>query len=423
MSAQQKSYAVPMTIIGILFFIMGFVTWVNGSLIPYLKIACQLESDFESFLVASAFFIAYGIMAIPASYVLNKTGYKKGMAASLVVMAGGALLFIPAASSRDYNMFLLGLFIIGSGLALLQTASNPYVTIVGPIESAGSRISIMGLCNKGAGILAGIIFGAIALKDADVLEKKLLTMDASAKEAALAELAGRVIGPYTIIAGVLVIMAIAVVFSPLPDIKDDGSDDGAGTVPSDNGKTSIFQFPHLFLGVLTLFLYVGVEVMAGDTIISYGKSLGIELSISRYFSQGTLAFMMLGYALGTVAIPKYFSQSAALKVSAILGAIFSVLAVVTSGWVSVGFIALLGAANALMWPAVWPLALDGLGKFTKIGSGLLVMAICGGGIVPLIYGALRESIGAREAYIMMLPCYLYILYFATKGYKVGKAKA
>jgi glucose/galactose transporter len=422
MSAPQKSYAVPMTIIGILFFIMGFVTWVNGSLIPYLKIACQLETDFESFLVASAFFIAYGVMAVPASYVLRKTGYKKGMAASLLVMAVGALLFIPAANARDYNMFLVGLFIIGSGLALLQTASNPYVTIVGPIESAGSRISIMGLCNKGAGILAGLIFGAIALKDADILEKKLLTMDASAKEAALAELAGRVVGPYMIIASVLVILAIAVVFSPLPDIKDDGSDqpDGAGV---DNGKTSIFQFPHLLLGVLTLFLYVGVEVMAGDTIISYGKSLGIELSIARYFSQGTLTFMMIGYVLGSVAIPKYFSQSAALKVSAILGAIFTVLAVVTNGYVSVAFIALLGAANALMWPAVWPLALDGLGKFTKIGSGLLVMAICGGGILPLIYGAVRESIGAREAYIIMLPCYLYILFFATKGYKLGKAKA
>jgi FHS family L-fucose permease-like MFS transporter len=423
MSAPQKSYAIPMTIIGVLFFIMGFVTWVNGSLIPYLKIACQLETDFESFLVASAFFIAYGIMAVPASYVLNITGYKKGMAASLVVMAGGALLFIPAASSRDYNMFLIGLFIIGSGLALLQTASNPYVTIVGPIESAGSRISIMGLCNKGAGILAGIIFGAIALKDADVLEKKLLTMDASAKEAALTELAGRVIGPYTIIASVLVITAIAVIFSPLPDLKDDGSDQPNDAAKADSNKTSIFQFPHLFLGALTLFVYVGVEVMAGDTIISYGKSLDIELSIARYFSQGTLAFMMLGYVLGTVAIPKYFSQSAALKVSAILGAIFTVLAVVTNGYVSVAFIALLGAANALMWPAVWPLALDGLGKFTKIGSGLLVMAIAGGGIVPLIYGALRESIGAREAYIMMLPCYLYILYFATKGYKLGKGKA
>lgn len=422
MSAQQKSYAVPMIIIGILFFIFGFVTWVNGSLIPYLKIACQLETDFESYLVTTAFFIAYAVMAIPSSFVLERTGYKKGMAIGLAIMAVGAILFIPAAESRNFNLFLTGLFIIGTGLALLQTASNPYVTIVGPIESAASRISIMGLCNKGAGILAGLIFGAIALKDADVLEKKLLTMDASAKEAALAELAGRVVGPYMIISGILVFMAIAVLFSPLPDIKDDGSDqpDGAS---ADNSKTSIFQFPHLLLGVLTLFLYVGVEVMAGDTIISYGKSLGIELSIARYFSQGTLVFMMIGYAIGAVAIPKYFSQSAALKVSAILGAIFTVGAVVTNGYVSVAFIALLGAANSLMWPAVWPLALDGLGKFTKIASGLLVMAIAGGAVLPLIYGKLLEVIGSREAYIMMLPCYLYILYFATKGYKAGRTKA
>ncbi len=419
MSNKQKSYLVPMIIIGALFFIFGFVTWVNGTLIPYLKIACQLETDLQSYLVATAFFIAYTVMAIPSSYVLRITGYKKGMAIGLFIMAIGAIIFVPAAETRNFNLFLVGLFIIGTGLALLQTASNPYVSIIGPIESAATRISIMGICNKIAGILAGLIFGYIALSDADVLVKSLETMDVATKEATLNELASRVIVPYTIIAGVLVVLAIAILFSGLPDINDNGEDE-SGVPSTSSSKTSVFQFPHLVLGVIALFLYVGVEVMAGDTIISYGKSLGIELSTARYFTQGTLAFMLVGYVVGIIAIPKYISQSKALAICAILGAIFTVLAVVTDGYVSVGFIAALGLANSLMWPAIFPLAIDGLGKFTKIGSAILIMAISGGAILPLLYGKVSLMWNTQHAYLLMVPCYLFILYFATKGFRAGK---
>lgn len=421
MTSQQKSYVFPMIIIGALFFIFGFVTWVNGTLIPYLKIACQLETDFQSYLVATAFFIAYGVMGIPSSFVLRKTGYKYGMAIGLFVMAVGAILFVPAAQARDFNLFLVGLFIIGTGLALLQTASNPYVSIIGPIESAATRISIMGIANKFAGILAGLIFGYIALKDADAVIASLETMDAVAKDATLDEMAGRVIVPYIIIAGVLVVLAVAIIFSGLPDIKDEGIEEGHDTSLSAS-KTSVFQFPHLLLGVLAIFLYVGVEVMAGDTIISYGKSLGIEMNTARFLSQLTLGFMLVGYIIGIFTIPKYMSQSYALRLSAILGVIFTIGAVVTDGFVSVTFIALLGLANALMWPAIFPLAIDGLGRFTKIAAGLLITAISGGAILPLIYGKLLEAWGPREAYIMMVPCYLYILYFAVSGYRVGRVK-
>jgi len=417
-SDKSGSYVLSITIIGILFFIFGFVTWINGTLIPYLKIACELKTDFQSYLVATAFFIAYTVMAIPSSMVLSKTGYKKGMALGLFIMAIGAILFVPAAEARNYNLFLVGLFIIGTGLALLQTASNPYATIIGPIESAAMRISIMGICNKVAGIIAGLIFGYIALKDADALVTSLATMDEAAKNSTLNELASRVVVPYMIISGVLVLLAVGILFSALPDIKDDGGEaEGTTSHPE---KTSIFQFPHLLLGVLALFLYVGVEVMAGDTIISYGKSLGIELSTARYFTQATLACMLMGYIVGIVAIPKYFSQATALKFCAILGVIFTPLAVVTSGYVSVAFVALLGLANSLMWPSIFPLAIDGLGKFTKIGSALLIMAIAGGAILPLLYGKLSEYIGTQQAYWLMLPCYLYILYFAIKGHKAGK---
>lgn len=421
MTSNQKSYVVPMIIIGALFFIFGFVTWVNGTLIPYLKIACQLHSDFQSYLVATAFFIAYAVMGIPSSYLLKQTGYKRGMSIGLFVMAIGAIIFVPAAQARDFSLFLIGLFIIGTGLALLQTASNPYISIIGPIESAANRISIMGICNKFAGILAGLIFGYIALKDADAVQQSLLGMDDVAKNALLDELASRVIVPYMIIAGVLVVLAVAIMFSGLPDIKDDGSDDGSDTSLSAN-KTSLFQFPHLWLGVLAMFLYVGVEVMAGDTIISYGKSLGIEMDRARFLSQLTLAFMLVGYIIGIFTIPKVMSQSFALRISAVLGVLFAIGAVVTNGFVSVTFIALLGLANALMFPAIFPLAIDGLGRFTKIGSGFLIMALSGGAVLPLIYGKFLEVVGPKEAYIMMVPCYLFILYFSVSGYRVGRGK-
>lgn len=420
--SSSKNYLLSITIIGILFFIFGFLTWVNGTLIPYLKIACELKTDVQSYLVATAFFIAYTVMAIPASIVLKKTGYKKGMAIGLFIMSIGAMIFIPAASTREFNLFLVGLFVIGTGMALLQTASNPYVSIIGPIESAASRISIMGICNKVAGIIGGLIFGYIALSDADAVIQSLQTMDDVTKAATLNELAGRVIVPYIIIAIVLAVFAVGILFSSLPDINEESSSEG--TNPSNDNKTSVFQFSHLLLGVLALFLYVGVEVMAGDTIISYGKSLGIELSKARFFTQGTLACMLLGYVVGIATIPKYISQANALKYCAILGAIFSVLAVVTSGYVSVAFIALLGLANSLMWPAIFPLAIEGLGKFTKTGSALLVMAISGGAIMPLVYGLISDSIGSTKlAYIIMAPCYLYILYYAAKGHNVGKKSA
>jgi len=442
----RQSYAVPMTIIGVLFFIFGFITWVNGTLISYLKITCELSTELQSFLVATAFFIAYAVMALPSSAVLKKTGYKKGMSLGLAIMAVGAVLFIPAAQDRNYPLFLTALFIIGTGLALLQTASNPYASIIGPIESAATRISILGICNKVAGILAGLIFGYIALKDADGIEASLKTMDEATKNATLNELSSRVIGPYIVISIVLVVLAIGILFSPLPDLKEEEEDavdattekEGLVSVSlassSKKIKKSVLEFPHLLLGVLAIFLYVGVEVMAGDTIISYGKLLGVELNTARYFSQATLAFMLLGYIIGILTIPKYMNQQTALKICALLGAAFTVGALLTTGMVSVFFIALLGLANSLMWPAIFPLAINGLGKFTKTGSALLVMGIAGGALIPLLYGAMIESgtasgiasgmleeearaRSARISYWIMIPSYLYILYYSMKGYK------
>jgi FHS family L-fucose permease-like MFS transporter len=407
----------PIAIIGMLFFIFGFITWLNGVLIPYLKTACQLN-NFESYFVAFAFYIAYLVMAIPAAKVIKFFGFKNGMAVGLLIMAVGALLFIPAALSRNFLLFLLGLFVQGTGLAVLQTASNPYVTILGPAESAAKRISIMGICNKIAGAIAPIILASIALKGIDVLNVKLASMSAAQKVAELDALSARVIVPYLVMMAVLVLLAVLIYFSTLPEINTE--DEAADVAALNSGKTSVLQFPHLILGVIALFLYVGAEVLAGDSIISYGASQHIPLSTAKFFTTCTLVSMIVGYVVGIICIPRYVKQQKALVISAILGVCFTVAALLTKGYSSVMFIALLGLANSLMWPAIWPLALSGLGRFTKIASSLLVMGIAGGALIPLMYGRLADMASPHDAYSILLPIYLFIAYFATFGYKKGR---
>lgn len=416
---KNKPVLHPIYIIGALFFVFGFITWLNSVLIPYLKIACELN-NFESYLVAFSFYISYLVMAIPSGIILKKTGFKKGMALGLLIIAAGALIFIPAAITRTYFLFLLGLFVQGTGLAILQTASNPYITILGPPESAAKRISIMGICNKLAGAIAPIVLGAVVLSNTDSLLLRLETMDIASKAAELDQLASRVILPYIIIVVVLVILGIVLNFSTLPEIDTDQEDEEVAAANTD--KVSILQFPHLLLGVLALFLYVGVEVIAGDTIISYGASWGISLSTAKYFTTGTLVSMIIGYIIGIICIPKYLSQQTALKFCAILGVVFSIAAIYTEGFVSVAFIALLGLANSLVWPALWPLALAGLGRFTKIGSSLLIMGIAGGALIPLLYGRLADISNTQTAYWIMVPCYLFIGYFAVYGHKAKRRK-
>jgi len=415
-TAKKTSAINPIAIVGALFFIFGFITWLNSVLVPYLKIACQLN-NLESYLVASAFYAAYLVMAAPSTWTLKRFGFKNGMAIGLVIIAIGALIFIPAALTRTYAIFLLGLFIQGTGLAILQTASNPYVVVLGPVESAAKRISIMGICNKVAGAIAPIALGAVALKNADELKAKLLTLTAEQKVPLLNELASRVIVPYICIMVALVVLAVLIYFSTLPEIDTEKEDET--TALANTGKTSVFQFPHLLLGVVTLFLYVGAEVLSGDSIISYASSQHILLSNAKFFATCTMISMVVGYLMGVAFIPKYLSQQKALVICAILGLVFSVLVLVTHGFVSVFCIALLGLANSLMWPALWPLALNGLGKFTKQGSSLLIMGIAGGAAIPPLYGYLTDLSTPQHAYGILLIIYLFILYYATTGHKAG----
>ena len=408
-------------IIGVLFFIFGFVTWLNGALIPFLKLACELKTDTQAFFVTTAFYMAYFFLAIPLSKILKFTGFKRGMALGLFIMAIGSVIFIPAANARSFPLFLTGLFVQGMGLALLQTASNPYMSLLGPIESAAKRISIMGIFNKGAGMIGLVILSTIALKNASELEEKIISAtDLVQKEVLLDQLASRIITPYIIIAVVLAIVAWLVTISPLPEVDTDKEDE---TIPVETRKTSVFAYPHLLLGVLCIFLYVGAEVMAGDAIGMYGRSMGMSLDQTKYFTIFTLLAMIVGYIIGIITIPKFMSQQTALKLSAILGIIFTACTFFTDGYAAITFIALLGLSNALMWPSIFPLAISGLGRFTKIGAALLVMGIAGGALIPLLYGHLKDEnrLGnSLSFFVCMLPCYLYILYYSTFGYKAGK---
>jgi glucose/galactose transporter len=435
----RKNYVFSISVIGLFFFIFGFVTWLNGILIPFLRTACELN-DFEAYFVTFAFYASYFIMALPSSAVLKKTGFKHGMSMGLWIMAAGALIFVPAAMTRTFGLFLSGLFVEGTGLALLQTAVNPYITIIGPPESAARRISIMGIANKFAGAVAPIILASIILKDSKVLQDKLAqTVDVATRTSLLDELSGRVIMPYIVMAIILVLLGLLIRIAPLPEVDTDAED--TTNYESNAKKTSIWQFPHLLLGVVALFFYVGVEVIAGDSIIRYGQSIGIAMDSAKYFTSLTLLSMIIGYLLGIIFIPKYLSQVTALRICTILGVIFSLGAILTPSYivfsmsfidimtfksiqlvlpVTVLFVALLGLANALVWPAMWPLALNGLGRFTKTGSAMLVMSIAGGALIPLSYGKLAVTFSTQSAYWICVPAYFIIMYYAFIGHKAGK---
>ncbi|PWJ53375.1 glucose/galactose transporter [Dyadobacter jejuensis] len=423
----RKQTIISILLIGVMFFIFGFVSWINAILIPYFKIACELTS-FQAYLVAFAFYIAYFVMSVPSSYLLKSVGFKKGMMYGFWAMSLGAFIFLPAAMLRKYEIFLLGLFMIGIGLAILQTAANPYITILGDKERAAQRISIMGICNKAAGILSPIIFAAVVLRPTDTaMFAELSSMTDVARNAALDELIRRVIDPYMALGIFLFVLGYLVYRSPLPEI--DTERETGGVAEANASKTSIFQFPHLILGAVAIFMHVGTQVIAIDTIISYADSMGIGLLEAKVFPSYTLFCTICGYLLGIAAIPRFISQVNALRICTILGTIFTLFIIFANGTIhflghtadiSIWFVVLLGLANSLVWAGIWPLALDDLGRFTKLGASVLIMMLCGNAIMPVVYGLLADMYDVRSAYWILIPCYLYLVYYAVHGHKLRR---
>ena len=409
MAEKQRSTAYSMFVIGSLFFVFGFVTWLNNILIPYMRTSCELTTQVQGYLVTFAFYIAYFVMSIPSSFVLKKTGYGNGMALGLVIMAIGCMMFIPGAKMRSYPMFLLGLFLQGSGLSLLQTASNPFVTVIGPIESAARRMSIMGICNKVAGMIGILVlYNALFGGKEKLIESIKVAAPGPEKEAMLQQLSNGVIIPYLIMTAVLIALVLFIKTAHLPEIVEEEKTIGGH-------KTSIFDYPYMWLGVLAIFFYVGAEVIAIDTLIPY-----IPTSVSHYFGIYALIALLVGYICGILFVPKYISQRNALIIQLLLAVVLVVVALTTHGIVSIIAIICLSFAHAIMWPAIWPLAIHDLGDHTEFASALMVMAIVGGAIMPLIYGRIADAVNPHAAYALLFVCYAYILFFATVGCKIEK---
>ena len=426
---QKRQYFFSLATLGVLFFVFGLVSWVNSILVPYFKVACELKSEVQGYLAPFAFYIAYLFVTIPASALLGRTGFKKGVEYGLWILGLGALLFVPAAITRTYNPFLIGLFTMGTGMAILQTAANPFVTIIGPIESAARRISIMGICNKLAGILAPLVFAAAVIRPSDKavmdqVQAGILT--GAAKDAALDQMVRGVIPPYLTLALFLFLFGIFFYKSSIHDVNPNLKNKAADTdVPERKG---IWEYPYLVLGALALFCHLGAQAISVNTIMGYAQGMGLDMLQAKVFPSYTLGCIMAGYLVGVVLIPKYLSQQKALFACTVAGLVLSLLVVLCSGPVhflgmdtdrSIWFLVLLGIPNSLIYAGIWPLAIRNLGKYTSLGSSILVMGLCANALLPLLYAWLADVSGSlRIGYWLLVPCFLYMVFYAVKGYKI-----
>lgn len=420
----NKNHILSMFMLGALFFVMGLVSWVNSILVPYFKVACSLQSELQGYLANFAFYIAYLVMTIPASVLLDKVGFKRGTEIGVWLLGLGALAFVPAALVREYSAFLVALFTMGTGLAILQTAANPFVTIIGPLDSAARRISIMGICNKFAGIIAPLIFAKLVIRPSDKLimeqvETGVLT--GVAKEMALDQMIQGVILPYSILAVLLIIFGVVFYRSAIPEVNPSKSTDTSG-------RKSVLSYPYLVLGAVALFCHLGSQALSVNTIMGYAQGMGMELLDAKVFPSFTLGCIMVGYLMGVVLIPKYLSQHRALQICTVTGLALSVLTVIVSGNIrifgmetvsSIWFLVLLGIPNSLIYAGIWPLAIHNLGRHTSIGSSILVMGLSGNAILPLIYATIADkSANLQTSYWVLIPCFLYMIFYAFYGYKI-----
>ena len=421
----NRNFVISMAILAFMYFMFGFFSWLSSIYVPYFRIVCELN-EFWAYFSSFAFAIAYLVVSIPAGFLLKKTGFKRGIMIGFFILATGAIIFVPAAMTRLYWVFLIGLFTMGTGMSILQTAANPYVTIVGPIDRTMQRMSICGTFNKFAGIVSPLIFGAIILKASDrELFSALPSMTEAARVVALDELAQRMMFPYAFLGVLLVGVGLFIRYSPLPEINTEA--ESKEVADSHGGKKYIVQFPYLVLGAVAMLMHIGTQAVAIDSIIRYGQDMGLNLMDARSFAPFVLTATMVGYLFGMTCIPRYVSQLNALKFSTVLGLFFSFCVLFMPGElmykgsqisVSIWFLVLIGLPNALIFPGIWPLAIRNLGRFTKIGASLLVMGICGNGVFPLIYGRLVDLFGMRPSYWLLIPCFLYLIFYAFYGHKI-----
>ncbi len=405
--------AIPLMIVGVIFFMIGFGVGISGFLTPALRSAFNLTTG-QSYLVTAAIFSAFVIFGRPTGWVIKKIGYRRSMMIAFFVMALGMLLFVPSSNAVSFPLFLVALFVGGIGNTLLQGSVNPYITIIGPEETAAVRMSLMGIMNKLAWWIAPVFLGIFI----DLQEVKV----------------DDIILPFYIVTAILVVLGIFVYFAPLPEVKAAGEDDEEGVTAESSyaaGKTSVLQFPHLLLGVLALFLYVGIETLPMASIIDFARATFGDVDNLESYAKFVTLGLVAGYLFGVIAIPRFVSQTRALITFAVLGVLSTLLLIYLPPRYAFFALLLASFSNSLMWPAIWPLAIKDLGKFTKAGASMLVMAIVGGAVIPLIFGFIVDAVKTTEqavvgnyqaAYWIMVPCYVFILYFAISGHKVRTKK-
>lgn len=411
---KKTNYFYPLVIMGILFFVFGVMTWASAILIPYFKVGLELNNT-QAGWVAVATFISYFIFSIPASSFLNKVGYKKGLIIGLFIMSAGALLFIPAALSQQYSIFLTAIFVISIGMVLLQTAANPYVTIIGPLESTARRMGFMGMANRLGGVLTQLIFSVVLLKDAEGFTERLNIVTLAEKELMLKEYLSKVVNPYILLAVFFVVIAALIYFSSIPNLKDEEVNK---TIEGSKHK-SILGYPYLVLGVIALFLDGFISVAVNNSIL-YGESLGIGMEVARHFSTYALTFTLLGFLGNTILIPKYLTQQKAIILCAIIGFSLTMLSFFTKGLLSVWFLLAQAFLSAFTWGSIWGLAIRNLGKHTKLGSALLLMTLISYALAPIIFGKLIDinPLNPNIAVLMIVPTYLFLYYYGKIGYRI-----
>lgn len=423
-----------MAIMGTLFFFFGMISWVNSVLIPYFKVTCELTLS-QSYLVGFVFYIAYFVMAIPSSKLLDAVGYKKGISYGMFIMAAGALLFVPAAMTRAYALFLSGLFLLGIGLAVLQTAGNPFVTVIGPVESAASRMSIMGVCNKLAGIIAPLALGYVIIRQGDSAVFEQLGSGAATvfgvpREEVLDSIIRRVIPPYLVIAAVFIAFGIFVRRSSLPDIVGGGMPDAR--LNAEDSRWTVFGYPYLVLGVVAMVCHLGTQALCINTLASTAESLGTDIAQAKVLPSMILFTTFIGFLLGAVLIPRVISQLSALRIAAAVNLVASVLVVLVGGRTeilgvdahnSMWILVFMGIPNAFLYSGIWPLAIHDLGRHTGMGSAFLVMALAASGFFPLIYAEEATRLADfQAAYYISVPCFCFILFYAMYGYRINRWK-
>jgi MFS transporter, FHS family, L-fucose permease len=412
---RDAKYTAPLAVLTTLFFMWGFLTCLNDIIIPHLKAVFELNYA-QVMMIQFAFFTAYAVVSLPSGYIVKKTGYKAGIIIGLVGAGVGCLLFYPAAAARSYALFLLALFVLASGITLLQVAANPFVAVLGKPETASSRLTLTQAFNSLGTTIAPQFGSLLILSTAVKSSAELAKMSPTAVEAYRLMEASSVQKPYLFLAGALVLLAVAIALFKLPRI-DEGSE-GAITHADDARHKSAWSYRHLVLGAVGIFVYVGAEVAIGSFLVNYFKepyigglpeAQGAKL-VSFYWGGA-----MVGRFIG-VATLRLYKPGKMLAIHAFGAAALVVITMLATGPVALWSVIAIGLFNSIMFPTIFTIAIDGLGKHTGQGSGILCMAIVGGALIPVLQGAIADSIGIHHCFIVAAICYLYIAWYGLKGH-------